>query len=503
MTDAARQFATARRRRRVVAVLACTVIAVVASYVGFRFSEAPVSGATVGERVAALKVERARLQARADGEARITLLPAFRIASLLLDALAVRAQAAEEEAFDRLPEHRRQAFVDVEALNVALRDALERPGEGARLAAVNAAGAASAALERLIGVDEAPLILSFTPRFVPPRRDAGLTLDARAAGTTPQDGSLRLGGYAEPTRPGAASTPAMPRYAPGFATAGEEDPAIRIEIVGAHLAPQGAPLPVLTIGSWRGQATIAPERLYFSVPRAAFATDVARTTFATGTLSMRGSRPSLFELLFTVLPDRPGSFALDQRVNTTTLESNTLVSPEILARAPAGETRTVRRCFDPPPGWRFDPSRQRVVVVERLGWENDLSDPSLNSGSVEFIPAEQPQQVCVSVIARPVVRTARTATIGRFEATLVRDLPAEKVVKSGVRALDWGEAARLEIEPGLDEWKLYFRLFDDIDREYSGQGGSGFSGIALPFVHIDRDDNGRVLLLRADPTAIP
>jgi len=190
-------------------------------------------------------------------------------------------------------------------------------------------------------------------------------------------------------------------------------------------------------------------------------------------------------------------------VRTTTLESNTLVSPEILARASAGETRTVRRCFDPPAGWRFDKERQRVVIVERLGWQDDVSDPTLNSGSVEFVPAEEPAQVCIAVIARPVMRGARTATIGRFEATLVRDRPNETVAKSGVRALDWREAVRVPIEPGMVEWKLYVRLFDDIGREFEGDDDSGLRRAGAPFLRIGLDDGGRVLVLRADPTGEP
>jgi len=247
---------------------------------------------------------------------------------------------------------------------------------------------------------------------------------------------------------------------------------------------------------------VMPERLRFSVPRAAFPTDARRTSFAAATLSVRrGSRTVLFQLLFTVLPDRPGSFAFDQRVVTTTLESNTLVSPEILSRAPAGETRTVRRCFDPPAGWRFDKERQRVVIVERLGWQEDVSDPTMNAGSVEFVPAEEPGQVCIAVIARPVMRSARTATIGRFEATLVRDRPSETAVKSGVRALDWREAVRVPIEPDMVEWKLYMRLFDDIDREFAGDADSGLPRVSMPFLSIGVD--GHALVLRADPTAEP
>jgi hypothetical protein len=293
----------------------------------------------------------------------------------------------------------------------------------------------------------------------------------------------------------------VPRYAPDFAAAGDEDPAVQIEVVGSHL---GGPAPVLSIGKWRGPAAVSPGRLRYEVPRSAFATDTRRTSFIAATLSVRrGARSVPFQLLFTVLPDRPGAFALDQRVNTTALESNTLVSPEILSRAPPGETRTVRRCFDPPVGWRFDRDRLRVVIVERLGWQEDVSDPTLNSGSVEFVPSEEPAQVCIAVIARPVIRSARTATIGRFEATLLRDRPSETAIKSGVRALDWREPARVPIEPGMAEWKLYVRLFDDIDREFGGQATAGPPRATMPFLRIDTDESSRTVILQADPTVEP
>ena len=472
--------------------------------------EAPPGGPTVDERISELRSERAGLEARADGEARIGLLTAFRTASLLTDALAVRSEADGDLAFDRLPAFRRQAFAELDALNAALKDALDRPGAGARLAAGKAAGRASAQLDRLAG-DDGPLVLAFAPRFVPPRRATGELTLAPASPGKPEatgEGRLRLDAPGEaaapPAVPATATAPAVPRYAPDFAAAAEEDPPVQIEVVGAHLGAAGGPPTVLSIGKWRGAAAVSPGRLRFAVPRSAFATDTRRTTFIAATLSVRrGARSVPFQLLFTVLPDRPGAFALDQRVNTTALESNTLVSPEILARAPPGETRTVRRCFDPPSGWRFDRDRLRVVIVERLGWQEDVSDPTLNSGSVEFVPSEEPAQVCIAVIARPVVRSARTATIGRFEATLLRDRPSETAIKSGVRALDWREPARVPIEPGMVEWKLYIRLFDDIDREFGGQAGAGPPRAKMPFLKIDTDDGGRTVILQADPTAEP
>ena len=416
--------------------------------------EAPGMGPTVGEKVALLAAERASLQARADGAARIGLLPAFRAAGLLTDALAARSESGADHALDGLPPFRRQAFAEIDALNGALRDAVERPGAEGQLAALKAGERATAELDRLAGLDDAPLILSFTPRFVPPRHIS--------------EGS------------------------------GDQDPPVQIEVVGPRLASAGGPPPMLAVGAWRGPAVVSPERLRFSVPRSAFATDPKRSLFAIGTLSLRGSgRSATFQLLFIVLPDSPGAFALDQRVQTTTPESNTLVSPEILARAPAGETRTVRRCFDPPPGWRFDQEHRRVVIVERLGWQEDLGDPTLNSGSVEFVPEEQPGQICIAVIARPVMRFARTATIGRFEATLLRDRPIEQVVKSGIRALDWRAPVRVPIEPGMTEWKLYVRLFDEIDREFA------MTGASTAFLRISRDEDGQAIVLQADPAAEP
>jgi hypothetical protein len=456
MTAGPTETNDARRVRRalVAAALLVAVLAAVA-YLLVR-EEGPGTGPTIGEKIALLAAERASLQARADGEARIGLLPAFRAASLMTDALAARSESDAERAFDGLPPVRRQVFAEIAALNGALRDALEQPSVETRLAALKAAEHATAELDRLAGLDNAPLILSFTPRFVPPRR------------------------------------------APDAMGSRDQDRPVEIEVVGPRLASAGGPPPVLAVGAWRGAATVAPERLRFAVPRAAFTTDPKRTLFAIGTLSVRGSgRSAAFQLLFIVLPDSPGAFALDQRIQTTTPESNTLVSPEILARAPAGETRTVRRCFDPPSGWRFDQERRRVVIVERLGWHDDLGDPTLNGGSVEFVPEEKPGQICIAVTARPVNHQARTATIGRFEATLVRDLPVEQVVKSGIRALDWHEPVRVPIEPGMTEWKLYVRLFDEIDREFA------MTGASTAFLRISRDDAGQAIVLQADPTAEP
>jgi hypothetical protein len=444
-----------RVRRALVAAALLGVALATVTYLLVR-EEAPGMGPTVGEKVAVLAAERATLQARADGEARIGLLSAFRAASLLTDALAARSESDAERAFDGLPPVRRQPFAAMDVLNGALREALERPGVDARLAAFKAAERATTELDRMAGLDNAPLILSFTPRFVPPRRTPDAT-DAR-----------------------------------------DQDPPVQIEVTGLHLVSAGGPPAVLAVGAWRGAAIVAPERLRFAVPRLAFTTDPKRALFATATLSVRGSgRNTAFQLPFIVLPDSPGDFALDQRVQTTTPESNTLVSPEILSRAPAGETRTVRRCFDPPPGWRFDPEHRRVVIVERLGWQDDLGDPTLNGGSVEFVPEEQPGQICIAVVARPVMRSARTATIGRFEATLVRDRPVEKVVKSGIRALDWREPVRVPIEPGMAEWKLYVRLFGEIDREFSTTETSA------AFLRITRDDDGHAIVLQVDPMAEP
>ena len=64
--------------------------------------------------------------------------------------------------------------------------------------------------------------------------------------------------------------------------------------------------------------------------------------------------------------------------------------------------------------------------------------------------------------------------------------------------LDWREAVRLPLDPAAIEWKLYVRLFDEIDREFDGKTSG-----TMPFVQIKLDPDGKTLVLQADPKALP
>jgi hypothetical protein len=410
---------------------------------------------TIAEKLVLLQAERAELQARAGSVARLEMLSFFRAASLLFDALASRYEPEREQPFDRLPSARREVFARLEALNAALRAAIDRPGAPGEAEAVSqAASGIPADLEWMASFDLSPVILSYTPTFMAPRH-------------------------------------LLP---PG------EDPAIEVEVLGLRLTRDRTP-PVLTIGSWRGEAAVTPERLKFIVPRSAFATDARHARFVSGSLFLRhDSRTVAFQLLFTTIPEKAGSFSVEQKVRSAVPESKTLVSPEILARAPAGEAKTVRRCFDPPPGWRFDKSKRRADIVERLGWIDDIPDETMNSGSVAFVREDRPTQICVAVVAKAATKTARTATIGRFEATLVRDVATDRVVQSEVRLLDWNEPARVPLEPGMIGWKLKVRLFDEIDREFADGADGPTVPSGITFLQIETD-GGKALTLRADTEA--
>jgi len=454
--------------RTAMAVLLLVVVMVAGAAMAYAQSSddrRPVAPPTIAERLVILQAQRAELQARAGSLARIEMLSSFRIASLLFDALASRYESEREQPFDRLPAARREAFARLEALNAALGAAIDQPGTPGGAAAVSqAASGIPADLEWMASFDLSPVILSYTPMFLAPRR--------------PQ-----------------------PDDATASASSSGEGPAIEVEVLGLRLTRDRTP-PVLTIGTWRGEATVTPERLKFVVPRSVFASDAQHSRFASGALFLRhDSRTVAFQLLFTMIPQKVGSFAVDQKVRSAVPESKTLVSPEILARAPAGEARTVRRCFDPPPGWRFDKSKRRVDIVERLGWIDDIPDETMNSGSVAFVREDRPSQICVAVVAKAATKTARTATIGRFEATLLRDVATERVVHGGLRTLDWNESVRIPFEPGMIEWKLRFRLFDEIDREFEGGIEAATVPSGLPFLHIavDGDKN---LTLRADPDTL-
>lgn len=501
----------AKQRRRPWRATVATMLALLIVVAAWLLAghETPPQGVTVGERLANLQAARAALQAKADGESRVELATAFRVASLLTDALAARTDGGRERTFASLSSLQREAFANLDALDAALGDALARPGEGARHAVEAPRQQAQAALDKMAG-DGKPLVLQFSPRFVPPRRTGGeLALTPQSpssAGQAASTGSAQLPTLALGKEAPAADPPPsslMPRYVPPFA-APAGDPPVEIEVAAVGF-DEGSARPVLTVGPWRGPARVTPLRLHFSVPRSAFATEAVRSTFAVGTLAFRrGGRAASYQLLFVVLPDRPGQFALDQKVRTLVPESKTLMSPEILARADAGKTATVRHCFDPPTGTRFDKTQRRIVEIQRLGWHGDVGDETLNEGTVEFAKDEKPAEICLVVTAKPTDATARTATIGRFEATLVQDRAEDSAVKTGVRALDWNEAVRVPLDPAAVEWRLYLKLFGEISREFDTPlGGDTALPSGLPFLRLERDKAGKTLILRADPTAVP
>lgn len=491
------------RRRHVIAaavVLSGILLILVAWWI---FRPVAPAGPTVGDRLTTLEVARASLQAHADAdaEARIGLLTAFRTASLLGDALALREGSDRSSPVAGLPDNRRRSFEVADSLNAALAEALAHPGKGTRQRARAAAVQAQAELDRLAG-DGRPLVLQFSPRFVPPRRASG------ELALAPKPLTLPFGATAprldEATKASATSAgsgvPLVPRYVPPFAERAVRDFPVAVEIAATGFDEKGTP-PTLAIGAWRGAAVVSPLRLRFSVPRSAFATNAVRTGFAVGLLSVPGhGQTDVFQLLFTVLPDQPGSFAFDQKVRTFVPESNTLVSPEILVRGEPGKPRSLRRCFDPPAGQHFDKTQRRIVSLERLGWLNDESDSTLNDGTAEFAPDEKRDQICIIVTAKPTTKEARTATIARFEATLVQETAQDRGIQSGVRALDWSAPVRLPIDPGMSEGRLYLRLLGEIDQQVDRLPGNKET-ISFPFIRVSREDG--MLVLRADPDAAP
>ena len=80
----------------------------------------------------------------------------------------------------------------------------------------------------------------------------------------------------------------------------------------------------------------------------------------------------------------------------------------------------------------------------------------------------------------------------------MHDLPVDRVVQSGVRALDWREPVSLPIEPGTIDQRLYVRLFDEVDIEIAGLASS-----RAPFLRMDVDKARETVTLTVDPTAEP
>ena len=68
-----------------------------------------------------------------------------------------------------------------------------------------------------------------------------------------------------------------------------------------------------------------------------------------------------------------------------------------------------------------------------------------------------------------------------------------------MRALDWREPTRVAIDPDAVEWRLYLKLFDEIDREFRAVPERPVA----PFLSIVVESSGRSMILKADPAAEP
>ncbi len=216
-----------------------------------------------------------------------------------------------------------------------------RPGEGARLVAGTAAERARAALERLAGIDELPLVLQFTPRFVPPRRATGeLTLDAgsAASGRSAPEGPLHLG-PAGTARVRACRSDRAALCA-DLRRRGRHDPPVAIEVVGLHLSPDGAPPPVLASATgaarrpWRRSGCTFPCPAALSRPR-----PLARLRDRRAELAPR-VRERQLELLFSCCQTARARSRSTRRCVSRAGIAHPGIARDAGAR-PAGETRWV------------------------------------------------------------------------------------------------------------------------------------------------------------------
>ena len=326
---ASRPTADAQRVRRALAMVA--VAGLVAAAVLFAvMREEPAGGPTVDEKIAILRTERVQPAARADSEARLTLLPlSVPPACCSMPCWCVRTRRRSRlrpPASLPAPRFRRTRRAEWRAQG--------RPGhaERGRTACRPQGRSPCGNAIRLAGGRRCaahPVLFAALRAAAPCHRrtDAGAQPPNVAPGPAPQ-GALRLdtlGGPAANQAVQAAALRAGFRRGRRRRSAADRDRRVASGI--CRRAATGA-VDRCVAGAGDGVARAA------ALGAARGLRDARRASFAAAALSIRrGSRTVLFQLLFTVLPDRPGSFAFDQLVRATTQESNTLVSPEILSRA--------------------------------------------------------------------------------------------------------------------------------------------------------------------------
>ena len=340
----------------------------------------------VKDLMAYFRRQMSELVKEAGGEARVTLFRGFQMADIEVDALQSAYAQSLNLTIKELTKQQRDALINANTLIDQLHDAVKDPVHH-----VLTNWGSTNAIIADFSWSKNPLIVNHSPSFVPPKVVSAV---------------------------------------------------VPITISGQRLHQIGASRPVLKIGDAVYPASdVEDGTLAFVVPRAAFEVRETGTAFTTAVLTVfrvDGSWSNWrnwvpfhsaveeeiqFPLLFTVLPERLGTYTVTTVEPVAKTDSRPFKWPrELSAEKYGGGPAFDPVCWSPEKGYLFDLNTVKLVEDIHIGAkDNNGQAPAINTGGIIFVDGgELEKLICLEAVANTLCTECGAKTEGHLEVQMVR-----------------------------------------------------------------------------------
>lgn len=405
-------------------------------------------GDSVKSIISAFQNAMAGLIAQAGTETRVSMVRAFQLSDALIHSLSAAYADNLNITFDQLDDQQKKAFTDTRRLLLDIEQAVAKP----TAQMTNTVDRFTAVLADLGSWTKKPMITAYFPSYIGP---TSLVQDVMVTAT------------------------------------------------GFRLQDAEYGNPKLFIGNKEFPSSqLTDVSVGFVIPRTAFKSAKSGTAIESATVKLfrkpdkmfGGTREIEFQLMFTVLPETLGSFAVStvERVERTDI-MDYASAPPLTATIYGGGIVPSSQCYHPPSGYKFEVGTASAVETARTGLKHKNTSPSINIGTVSLDPehAATPERICIKVTAATGCKECAGSTSGRLEAKVVKRYYDDVRRESGHKPLGWNSDERIPIPNNANVESITVKLFGDVTKM-----GSPTSPPNIPFVSFDYDPRSQSIFLR-------
>lgn len=407
---------------------------------------------TINEIIKNFRDAMDSLIAKAGGESRLTLLRAYQLVDSLIHSLELTYKDALKTTFEELDNQQRKALEDTNKLLGELQETTRQP----LIEASNIAKDALTTLNNIAFWVKGPIVTNYTPEFISPAFFGG---------------------------------------------------DVRVHVQGFKFrSNSNGVAPTIKVNDTTIPADeFTDNELSFIIPRSKLLITDTKTEFLRIVLKFaqksswlqwllwKQNEPIAYPLLSLVLPEQLGSFRYEQKLREEIQETQRWESPLVDTNKTRTQNKYVHDCFEPPAGWKFDPSSAQFIRNERHGWwVNEAYDSRYNEGRVVWHEdVKTPERICVGALAAPLEHDTWAQTIAQIAVNIVRKVPTERTLDNPLQKLDWRQDITVKLDQNAVSSILYITLFDDITRVVAATDTT-----TLPFMKVSPDTRNHITVLQ-------